>query len=227
MEANKPKINGLILAAGESSRMGDLKQLLQYEGLPFVLQIILKMFYVCNKVTIVLGHMGEVVQEEVEKAFEKNDDQEEQVLFPLNLDEHIADIQFIHNPDYEKEMFSSLQCGLEAMKGEEWAMYHFVDQPGLPITFYEDFSFQCDPNYQWVQPVFFEEKGHPILLHQSVFKDIINSPIQSSLKEYKKTFNPKTKLWKCDYPEILQDIDTFEEYESLTGADKDEAADKD
>ena len=219
MEMKKPSINGLILAAGESSRMGDLKQLLQYEGLPFVLQIILKLFYVCNKVTIVLGHKGEFIQEQVEKAFEKNDDDGGQVLFHLNLDKHRANIRFIHNPEYEREMFSSLQCGLESIKEEDWALYHFVDQPGLPISFYEDFALQCNPDYQLIQPVFLQDKGHPILLHKSTFKKIIQSPVHGSLRDYQKKYRPKTKLWDCEYPEILQDIDTFEEYESLTGPD--------
>ncbi len=49
-------------------------------------------------------------------------------------------------------MFTSLQTGLTAAINSDWILYHFVDQPGLPNKFYQEFIKQIDDEHNWIQP---------------------------------------------------------------------------
>ena len=185
---------GLLVAAGLSSRMGEPKALLLQDDLPFAIVILKKMILVCDNIIVVLGHSAEKIRKELR-------------VFSNISDELKSNVTFITNEQYEKGMFSSLKCGLNEVKNSEWLLYHFVDQPGLPKIFYQEFRDQIDNEYDWVQPAYQNEKGHPILLHNSIFNSILELPDDSSLKEISINNNVKKNLWNCTHKEILQDID--------------------
>ena len=188
------KLTGLLIAAGLSSRMGKAKALLLQDDLPFAITILKKMLLVCDKVIVVLGHSAENIQRELQ-------------IFINNLDDLKSRVKFVTNNNFEKGMLSSLKCGLNVEINAEWILYHFVDQPGLPEEFYQEFSAQIDNKYDWIQPKYNIEKGHPLLLHSSIFNSILELPDDSSLKEISKNSIVKKKIWDCAYKEILQDID--------------------
>ena len=188
------KPTGLLIAAGLSSRMGKPKALLLQDDLPFAITIPKKMLLVCDKVIIVLGHSAEKIKEELQ-------------VFINNSDELKSSVKFVTNEQFEKGMFSSLKCGLSKLKNYEWLLYHFVDQPGLAKKFYQEFRDQIDNEYDWIQPVYKNEKGHPLLLHNSIFSSILELPDDSSLREISRNTEVKKKYWDCANKEILQDID--------------------
>ena len=97
-------------------------------------------------------------------------------------------------------------------------IYHFVDQPMLPEVFYIDFAAQKDFSIDWIQPEYREQKGHPILINYSLFPTIIDSPAESSLRNISNLPKIKKRYWKCTYPEVLEDIDTEEDYSSFSGS---------
>ena len=188
------KPNGLLIAAGLSSRMGKPKALLLQDDLPFAIVILKKMNLVCDKIIVVLGHSAEKIKKELQ-------------VFINNSDELKSSVKFVTNEQFEKGMFTSLKSGLNEVKNSEWILYHFVDQPGLPEKFYREFKDQIDDEYDWIQPTYKNEKGHPLLLHNSIFNSILEQPDDSSLKEISKSNKVKIKLWDCKHKEILQDID--------------------
>ena len=188
------KPTGLLIAAGLSSRMGNPKALLLQHDLPFAIVILKKMILVCDNIVVVLGSSAENIKKELQ-------------VFISKSDELKSIVKFVTNEQFEKGMFSSLKCGLNEVKNSEWLLYHFVDQPGLPKIFYQEFADQIDYEYDWIQPVYNNEKGHPILLHNSIFNSILELPDDSSLKETSKNSKVKKKLWDCTHKEILQDID--------------------
>jgi molybdenum cofactor cytidylyltransferase len=104
-------------------------------------------------------------------------------------------------------MFTSLKCGLNEEMNAKWILYHFVDQPGLPEEFYQAFTEQMDNKFDWIQPIYNNEKGHPLLLQNSIFNTILELPDESSLKDFSKNSDVNKKFWECSYREILQDID--------------------
>ena len=188
------KPTGLLIAAGLSSRMGKPKALLLQHDLPFAIVILKKMILVCDKIVVVLGHSAKKIEEELK-------------VFINNSDELKSSLKFVINEQFEKGMFSSLKCGLKEVENSEWLLYHFVDQPGLPKKFYQEFADQIDNEYDWIQPAYNNEKGHPLLLHNSIFKSILELLDDSSLKEISKNNEVKKKLWDCNHKEVLQDID--------------------
>jgi len=195
------KLNGLIISSGFSSRMGKLKPLLEFDGLPFLVQIIKKMSTVCDKIVIVLGHEAESIESIVKNY-----------LVDLKLSDRT---NFVVNKNFEEGMFTSLQCGLGHLQNSDWILYHFADQPGLPELFYKDFSLQIENGVDWIQPIIKGRKGHPILLGSPMFKTILKHPQNGNLREVIASSNLRKKLWECCYEEIFQDIDTIENYKSL------------
>ena len=111
-------------------------------------------------------------------------------------------------------MFSSLQVGLKQMSTCDWLLYHFVDQPHLPQNFYTGLINQIEKYYHWIQPEYNTKKGHPILLHNSMFPKILDST-STSLKEISQSSEIKKKIWNCSYPQVVEDIDTNEDYQKL------------
>ena len=188
------KSTGLLIAAGLSSRMGKPKALLLQDDLPFAIVILNKMLLVCDRVVVVLGHNADKIKKDLQVFINKSDE--------LRLR-----IKFVTNEDFEKGMFSSLKYGLNVEINAEWILYHFVDQPGLPEEFYQEFTEQMDNDYDWIQPSYNSKKGHPLLLQSSIFNSILELPDDSSLKEFSKNNKVKKKLWDCNYKEILQDMD--------------------
>jgi len=200
-------VNGLIISSGYSERMGQPKPLMMYKGFPFAVQIIDKLLQVCEKIFVVVGHDADTVKTAVERYLTEP---------PLVSKQLMPFVEFVYNENYSQGMFTSLQAGLKAMNKCDHVIYHFVDQPMLPEMFYIDFAAQKDFSIDWVQPQYHELKGHPILINSSLFKIIIDSPADSNLRELANTLNIKKKYWKCGYPEVLQDIDTEEDYKSIT-----------
>ncbi len=188
------KSTGLLIAAGLSGRMGKPKALLLQDGLPFAITILNKMLNVCDKVVTVLGHSAENIERELK-------------VFINNSIELQNRVDFIENKDYKSGMLSSLKCGLKSELNSKWLLYHFVDQPGLTDEFYQEFTEQIDNKFDWIQPKFNDEKGHPLLLNDRIFNLILDLPDTSSLKEISKNKIVNKKFWNCDYKEVLQDID--------------------
>ena len=72
-----------------------------------------------------------------------------------------------------------------------------------------------DKTLDWVQPIFNNRKGHPILFNKKIGDIIINEPVKSNLKKISNISVFNKKYWKCNFPQILDDIDTNENYYEL------------
>ena len=200
---NKRIISGLLVSAGFSERMGQFKPLMHYNGKSFVVTIAEKLSEVCNRVVIVTGFQDEKIEEEINSQFSSVSGG-----FSSQLLERI---KCAYNPNFVQGMFSSLQAGLKELKNSDWILYHFVDQPFHEEKFYNELVAQIDDNYDWVQPCYEGKEGHPVLFSKNIFKDIINSSPNSSLKKIKEENNVKIKRWECIYSAILKDFDYKED----------------
>src|SRR3989339_1053708 len=193
-------ITGLLLCAGLSGRMGTTKALMLHKGLPFAVLIIRKLLLVCRKVIVVVGHESEKVKTEIKKYLKQ---------------EEMHKVKFVLNENYEDGMFSSLQYGLKYISEANWMLYHFVDQPCISNSFYEDFVLQLSNDVNWLQPSYNNKLGHPILFDKKVSSIILNQAKNRSLRDLSIDTSIKKQIWNCCHPEILQDIDTIEEFKRL------------
>lgn len=201
---NKLEINAIILSAGLSGRMKVFKPLADYKGKTFLNNIIIKLDKICNEINIVTGFNSVELKTETIKSLKKE-----------NQSEVVNKIKFVFNESFQNGMFTSLQKGISKAKNCDWLLYHFVDQPGLPNNFYQEFLKQIDSKNNWIQPSFKNQHGHPILIGKELFELIIYSSTDSNLREISKNPKVKKKYWECDYREIFQDIDTEEDYSNL------------
>lgn len=185
-----PAIDGLLLAAGYSSRMGEFKPLLERDGLPFVVGIARKMSRVCRRVVMVLGHRGD----DIRAAFAAQ--------------RNIETLEFVENPRFDQGMFISLQAGMAALADCNWALYHFADQPQLPPEFYTGFVRCVQDKFDCIQPVHHGRKGHPLLLSRSLFASIQGAAQDRTLRDVLRDSNARLNLWECPFPQVLHDFDT-------------------
>lgn len=193
----KHNITALITVAGLSSRMGAFKPLLLYNGKSFLVNIIEKLNPICDKIVIVTGYKASLIETEL-KSLPQNDK-----------------IKTVFNENFKDGMFSSLQVGLNNSLNSDWILYHFIDQPNLQTTFYEDLFSQIEDSFDWIQPQFDQKNGHPILLNKRMMSIINSSPKTSNLKEISSQTGIRKKYWLCKHPQILNDVDTVDNYIKL------------
>ncbi len=195
----RPKINALLISAGLSGRMGDFKPLIKLENKAFVTKITEKLLDVCETVTVVTGFRNIDVEEEIRNSFQNN--------FP----QFESRIKFVFNSDFYGGMFTSVKAGVVDMQDSDWILFHFVDQPIIPINFYNELISQIDDTYDWIQPVYDLKQGHPVLFKNTVIPKIINAPANYKMKLIRADDEIKKKYWVTDYKFILEDVDTKED----------------
>ena len=208
---SRSNINTLIISAGYSRRMGKFKPLLLHQKLPFILQVMIKTAAISDRVYIVTGYRTDHLRKTLDSLLSKNPEHDWLEINQISTDtwSNLARmIEFIDHPDFQLGMFTSLQQGLKYMKIATWTLYHFVDQPHLPPSFYHEFSRQLSPEMQWIQPRYKNKNGHPILFHKSIGDIILAADITKNLNTLFKQIPIKKKIWDCQYPEVLQDFDT-------------------
>lgn len=193
-------ITGIIIAAGKSGRMGEFKPLMEYNGKAFIINVATKLGSVCERIIVVTGYNSEELKKRTLDDLETYD---------WTLSEKI---EFVRNKEYEKGMFTSLKTGILRAGKSGWALYHFVDQPGLPTEFYTDFAGQIDNTHNWIQPSYDKKSGHPVLLKNDLFGIILQADDTSNLRELNKMPVVARKKWECYYKNVLQDIDTRDDY---------------
>jgi len=139
-------ISAIVLAAGESRRMGETKQLLPWGGktvLGHLLDTLLSSSV--DEVILVLGHEADRIRERVANR----------------------KIKVVFNPDYRKGMSTSLRHGLMAMNpAAEAFLVVLADQPAItsPIIDHLIDSFRrFQPGKSIVAPAFRGRRGHPVL----------------------------------------------------------------
>jgi len=204
----KLNISSIILAAGKSGRIGEPKAFLNLNGHSFIREIISKLLPVSKKLIVVFGYEADLMKTKL-----LNDE---------FIKRFAEKIELVVNENYEAGMFSSLQVGLTKITDEDFVIIHQIDQPSLPEKFYLDFFNQLETKFDWIQPEYNGKSGHPIAINQRIVHKILAEEKKSNLREFKQKHSLNIKIWKCNYPEIHQDIDTLIDYKKLIMEHRDE-----
>jgi molybdenum cofactor cytidylyltransferase len=183
------RIEGILLAAGESRRMGFPKPLLRLNGETFLSHIAASMLVTVERLIIVLGAHRDAVMA---------------VVPPDNR------ISVIDNPDYAMGQLSSIKAGLRAVSAQaDAAIVHLVDHPTvLPETFG-----RLAGGYQLSgKPILVARcrghRGHPVLFDRSVFDELQRAPIDVGARAVVKANADRVIYVDVDDPGVLQDLDT-------------------
>jgi molybdenum cofactor cytidylyltransferase len=190
-------IAGLILAAGESRRMGRDKALLTYDGRSFLQTIIDNLDAAgIEKITVVLGHHAEIIQHAVNRAA----------------------VRVVVNQDYQRGQTSSLQLGLAAVVSDspEAVILCLVDHPaissGVIAKLREHFESTRPPV---LIPTHKGQRGHPVVISQKLFPELLALPPEDPANTVIRKYRDATQCVEVTDSGILFDVDDPAAYERL------------
>ena len=185
---------GLILAAGESQRMGFPKALLRYRDQTFLDTLTALLAARCSTVIVVLGARAEEIRASACRP-----------------------ATFVVNPEYARGMTTSLQCGLRSLPPDaDSVLLTLVDHPAAaPSTL--DALLAPDPPLLRV-PRYRGKRGHPIWFSRQLAPEFLALPVEEAARDVVHRHRGDTEFLDLDDPGIVADIDTPEEYQALTGA---------
>lgn len=187
-------ISAIILAAGESKRMGQPKMLLPWGEQTIIEHVITVMIKAgIEDIVIVTGGAREQVEEIAQK-------------YP---------VRSVFNEAYHNdEMLWSLQCGLRALEPSAEAMLICLgDQPqvkeGSVRKVCETFA---GTKSQIVVPSYQMRRGHPWLAARPLWDEILKMQSPKSPRDFLNAHAKEIQYVEIDNPSILEDLDTPEDY---------------
>jgi molybdenum cofactor cytidylyltransferase len=186
-------VAGLILAAGESRRMGSPKALLDFRGETFLDHLIGVLLDFCSPVIAVLGSDAVRIREGLAQA-----------------DRAILTV----NQQFQLGQLSSMQAGLRALPtGIDRVVFTLVDHPNLDRTTLARLLREDAP---LVIPRFQGRRGHPMIFAASLAAEFLSLPPESSAREVLRCHSADIVYVDVDDPGIRDDIDNPELYARLT-----------
>lgn len=189
-----PAIAGLILSGGASRRMGSPKALLLTEGQTFADRLIDVFSNACAPVIFVLGHDAQHIRTSILRA---------------------QQTRFVVNPDPERGMLSSLQCGLRAVT-QDAVIFTPVDYPAIRSATLNAISEAFRKHRAPVTiPRYEGERGHPVCISRQLIDELLALPATSQARDVTRAYRHATEFVDVDDPGITCDIDFPEDYRAL------------
>ncbi|MCR9253638.1 MAG: nucleotidyltransferase family protein [bacterium] len=185
----------IILAAGNSSRLGRSKQLEEINGRPLLL----------NTLDTALESQSDSVLVVLGAEYEKHR-------------QSIAhnEVMIVENKDWSKGMGSSIKCGMNYLLSQnndiEVALISVCDQPFLSVALYNELLNSTDQiNSISVSRYGDESFGVPVAFYQNQFESILNIGDETGAKSILKN----KSLRFIDFPKGHIDIDKEEDLIAL------------
>jgi molybdenum cofactor cytidylyltransferase len=183
----------MVLAAGESKRMGRSKQLLPFD----------------NKTILetVIDHITQSAVDETLVVLGAQHKDIEKVIKDLP-------VKSVYNPKFKEGMLSSAQRGFVSLPEEAEAVLVFLgDQPKIPSSVID----QVIRAYQStdkgiVVPVYDLKRGHPVLISTKYREEVVNLNPEIGLRELVHNHPEDILELEIESPSILEDIDTPDDY---------------
>lgn len=184
---------GLILAAGESRRMGSPKALLDFQGETFLDRLIAGLSPFCDPVMVVLGCEAARVRAGIKRP---------------------GRARFIENPDFPSGQLSSMQCGLRALPADvSGVLFTLVDHPNVqPSTLA---ALLEPPRAALAIPRYQGRRGHPMFIGPALIPEFLALPPEAQAKTVVARHLDRVRWVDVDDPGILDDVDDPAAYRRL------------
>lgn len=191
------KLPGIILAAGSSTRMGRPKALLPLGDSTFLADLVKTFSACCDPVIVVLGGDAEAVRTALPKA---------------------PPVVAAYNPDHQLGMLSSLQTGLaQAPPNSLGAVFTLVDHPRLRVETLEAVLRHFEQSAaDVVIPRHGGRRGHPVAVSRRVIAELRAMTKSGTAKDVIRAHRAATVFVDLDDPAIVEDIDTPEDFRTMT-----------
>jgi molybdenum cofactor cytidylyltransferase len=194
MDLSRELVTGIILSAGESRRMGTLKQLLPW-GKTIILQQVIDNALASRlgAVSLVLGYRADEVASKIR-------------ISPR--------ISVSINQDFKAGMGSSIVCGIKAAPANAEAfMVLLGDQPHIGTAVIDKLidSYQGG-GHGIVIPVYDGRRGHPVIFGSRYREELLSIGDQGAREVVRRHSDDILEV-PTDTPGVLTDIDTPQEYQ--------------
>jgi len=183
------RLDGILLAAGESRRMGYPKPLLMIDGTTFIEKISATMLAVVPRLVVVLGAHADRIRRAIPR------------------DERIV---IVENPNYSRGQLSSLKIGLGAVHpNAAGVIVHLADHPMVRV---ESFRAIADSYERTRKPIVIArrggQRGHPVIFDRSIFVELHNAPEDEGARHVVNADASRVEYVDLDDPGINLDLDT-------------------
>lgn len=181
-------VDGVILAAGFSSRLGTNKMILDIYGKTIIERVVDSMYDVCSSIFVVGGYNIDSI---------------------INVLNKYPKVNVVFNENYIDGMFSSVKEGLKYVRENRFFLIP-GDYPAISKSLYESMLFEKG---DIIIPTYKGKRGHPVLMKSDLIKEVVDTQIYLNMKEF---INTKSYITKEVLEEgILMDVDTIEDYEAV------------
>jgi molybdenum cofactor cytidylyltransferase len=185
---------GVVLAAGESRRMGTPKQLLPF-GERTILERVVDTLLTAGvgQVIVVLGHLADRVRTVLGDR----------------------PVQAVVNEAYRQGMLTSVKCGVQAISTDHNAvLFALGDQPQIDSAVVREvIGAYRTGDAGIVIPRYNGKKGHPIIINLSRYREaIIDLPGSVGLNALMQEYADDVRLIDVATEDIIHDIDVPEDY---------------
>ena len=147
-----PKVVGLVLAGGQSRRMGAANKLLaDVDGRPMVARVVAELSQAgLERIVVVTGHEAEAVQQALSG---------------------VENLEFVHNPDYAEGLSTSLKAGVRSLDSDvDGVLVALGDMPWVRAAHIRSLVEAFDPQ-GIVVPVHDRKRGHPVVWSARFFPE--------------------------------------------------------
>ena len=190
-------VAGIILAAGESTRMGRDKALLPLGQRSFLEHLAFALVGEVSPLLVILGHHAGEIQQ--------------QVRLPSSA-------RIVHNPNYKDGQISSLQTALRSLGTQPvaGALMCLVDHPAVTKGVVHALlrQFQQTPA-AILLPTYKGRRGHPVLFAARLFDELLSAPLAEGARAVVRAHEHEIESVAVDEEGILWDVDRPEDYEAI------------
>ena len=183
----------ILLAAGQSSRMGAFKPLLPF-GNKTVIECCIDYLREggVETIVVVLGHRAGDIRKK------------------------ITGVTFAVNPDPSSEMGASIAAGIEQLPATaEATLIALSDHPAVPATVVSHLIDEWKKGARLIIPTWRGRGGHPVLVDLSFKAELLNLGSKQGLRALFDAHSEAVKRVSVDSPFIARDMDTWDDYRAL------------
>lgn len=185
----KRRLEGILLAAGESRRMGFPKALLEIDGRTFVAQTAASMLAAVDRLVVVIGAYAD------------------QVRAAIPSDPRIIPAE---NRDYRRGQLSSIKIGLATISAEADAvLIHLTDHPMVKPTTFPRLTRAYELGGK---PIAIARhggrRGHPVLFARALFGELMAAPENEGARVVVNADPDRVAYVDVDDAGVLLDLDT-------------------
>jgi len=191
-------INAIVLAAGESKRMGMPKPLLRFGDTTFLEQVVsVLQGSEVGGITVVLGARAQMIQAATD----------------------LSGTDIVINKDFQNGQLSSLVAALRTVSPQtEAILLCLVDNPLISREIVNRIvGVFSETGKPIVVPVFEGRRGHPTLFARAMFGELLNAPAEKGARHVVQSNEDQVLEVDVSDPAILARIDTPEDYLSHFG----------